>query len=483
MALNNLKPQALWQHFENICSIPHPSGYEAKIAQYLIDFAKEHNLECIKDDVGNVIIQRKAAPGFESKKHIILQAHIDMVPLAAKGFLHNFKEDPIKPSIDGDFVKADRTTLGADDGIGVATILALLEDKDLKCGPLRAIFTVEEETSMKGASNLDSKYLDGDYLINLDSEETYNLYVGCQGSCDLVYTFNTEKISTENCTALNLVAANFTGGHSGAEIHCGRANAAVTLAQVLNELTSDFDLFIQNFTSGTLRNAIASEARCTVLIPNETVKAFKDAINTIFLRYKEVYKASDPNMSLDVTEQDNASNKALSYAESISLLSLMLALPLGALRMSSVDSTVTETSNSLGIVESFDDCIKLYTMARSLNDVSLDCLIARIEGICNQYENVDISVENRHACWLSPDKNELIDKLKENFYDVTKHEMKVTVMPAGLECAMFAQNAKSSLQLVSIGALVIGAHTPSERVCIKDVESIYKTVFRTLNAL
>lgn len=483
MALESLQPQNLWKHFENICNIPHPSGHEAQVAEYIKNFAKENNLDCEQDELGNVIIEKKAAPGCENKGTIILQSHMDMVPLASQGSDHDFVKDKIKTIIDDDFVRADNTTLGADDGIGVATALALLENPDLKCGPLRAIFTVEEETTMKGATGIDKKYLEGDYLINLDSEETYNLYVGCQGSADIILDFNVQKIEADNCRTIRLNASDFKGGHSGADIHRGRANAACTMAAVLNDLSDDFDFFIQDFSSGRLRNAISSRASIKVLVPQESADSFIKGATLAFERYQRIYKDTDPDMKLECSEFESDTVKALSYTDSLSLLSLILSLPLGALRMSSVDSSVTETSNNLGIVQCYDDKVSLYCMCRSLNDDSLDAIIARIDGICSQYDNVDFSVDNRHACWLSPDKNALIDSLKANFMEVTSCPLKVTVMAAGLECAMFAQKASDRLQLVSIGALVIGAHTPQERVKIADVNSIYQTVLKTLNTI
>ncbi len=478
--ITDLEPQKVWKYFDEITKIPRPSGHEKKIAEYLSKFAKEHNFECVIDKVGNVIIDVPATSDKQNAPLVILQGHMDMVPVAAEGFTFDFKKDPIKTFIDGPFVKAERTTLGADNGIALAMALSIFDDKELSHGPLRAIFTVEEETTMKGAANIDPKYLKAEYLINLDSEDNGFLFVNCAGSNDVDLSFNFSKIVPENTKALTLKISNLEGGHSGADIALYRANAIKVLATILDNLSDDFDFFIQDIKGGTVRNSIPAKASVTLAVPENEVEAIKEAFKTQFDEQKSIYKNTDPNMECAF---ENATSKdALGYALSLDLIHLLRGLPSGVVRMSDEFKGIVETSINLSMVSMKDDTVKIDLMPRSLSKIGLNDIISTVQAQCYLLDNVEIEVSGYHEPWSSPSKNRLIDVLNDSYKEETGKPFEITALHAGVECAMFAKY-NSELQLISIGPTVLNPHSPMERVDIKGTKEIYSTVIRALAML
>lgn len=476
----SLEPKQVWSEFANILQIPRPSGHEEKLAEYLINFAHDHNYAAALDASGNVIIKAEATLGRENSPKVILQAHMDMVPVALDSVKHDFLKDPIDAYIDNDFVKAHGTTLGADDGIGIATILAILADKELSHGPLTAIFTVEEETTMKGALGVSCNALQGDYLINLDSEENGLLYIGCAGSCDVNLSFKAERIKVEDCAGIKLNLSGFLGGHSGSDIHLGRANAISLLALILNELSGSFDFFISSFTGGIVRNSIPSKASVCLNLPKEHLADFKAACTEAFNKAISAYARLEKEAELSFEEHEV--QECLSYAQSLELVSLLLALPHGVVRLSDIDPSIVETSVNLGTVKTAEQSIDICLMPRSLKESGLDEIIAKIEACAQLLDNVEISHEHRHACWLSSDHNELIDSMQSACESLGLKRMKITLMHAGLETATFAETAPN-LQLVSLGATILNPHSPQERVNIQGVGEIYQIVRNTLARL
>lgn len=475
-----LEPTKVWSEFAQILQLPRPSGHEENIVNYLVNYAHEHNFAVALDEAGNVIMKIDATEGREHSPRVILQAHMDMVPVAADGIAHDFLQDPIDAYIDNDYVKAHGTTLGADDGIGIATILALISDENLSHGPLTAIFTVEEETSMKGALGVSASDLEGEYLINLDSEENGLLYIGCAGSCDVNLSFKTEKIAVEDCVGLKLSLNGFLGGHSGADINLGHANAISILALVLSDLSSDFDFFISDLSGGVVRNSIPSKASVTLNVPSEHAVAFKEACQKSFDKIIATYRRLETKAALSLC--DCACTHCLSYAQSLSLVNLLLALPHGVKRMSDIDPSIVETSANLGTVKTCAESIDICLMPRSLKEQGLDEMIAYIEACAMLLDNVEISYEHRHACWLSSDHNALIDNMQKSCQQLNLKPLKITLMHAGLETATFAKTAPN-LQLVSLGATIYNPHSPQERVNIQGVGEIYNIVKHTLEKL
>lgn len=479
----NLEPKAIWSYFADFCSIPHPSGHEKGIADYLCEFAKKHGLEYEVENCGNVIIKKPAAAGCENKDTVILQAHIDMVPVAADGVNHDFLTDPITPIVKDDgFVYADGTTLGADDGIGACTILAVLEDDTIQHGPLVAVFTVEEESSMKGALQISPDVLQqGKYLINLDSEEDDFLFVACAGSADINLRYTSKRIDVEDAAAFTVTLSGLRGGHSGTDIEKGRANAAEVLSAILLDVSdSTCDLFLSDFTAGHVRNSIASTAAVTVKVPNDRADAFIAAVNASCDFYRDFYKHTDPQMRIEITPTSCA--QAFGLTDTQTFLSLVRALPLGPARPWDINPAIVETSVNLGLVSSDETGLCLCLMPRSLKESGLDDIIAKLSSFCSLIDNLDMEIDNRHPCWESPSDNALIACLKKNYKDITGKDMIVTALHAGLECAMFAAKAPD-LQLVSLGATINSPHSPSERVSVQGTQNVYEAVKRTLSQL
>lgn len=479
----NLEPKAVWSHFADFCSIPHPSGHEQGIAEYLCEFAKKNGLEFKVEECGNVIIKKPATKGYENKDTVILQSHIDMVPVADNSVVHDFLKDPIIPVVKEDgFVYAKGTTLGADDGIGACTTLAIFEDKELNHGPLIAVFTVEEESTMKGALQIAPEVLqEGKYLINLDSEDDDFLFVACAGSADINLKFTSKRIEVEDAKGFSVSLSGLKGGHSGTDIDKGRANAAEVLSAILLDVSDNTcDLFLSDFTSGHVRNSIPSTAKITVKVPNDRAEEFMKSVKASFAFYQDFYKGTDPDMTLSINE--TKCDKAFGLTDTQTFLSLIRALPLGPIRPWDINPDIVETSVNLGLVSSDDNGLYLCLMPRSLKESGLDDIISKLSVFSSLIDNLEIEIDNRHPCWESPSDNSLISCLKKNYKEITGKDMIVTALHAGLECAMFAAKAPN-LQLVSLGATINSPHSPFERVSIQGTKNVYEAVKRTLSQL
>ncbi len=497
MEIKDLAPQAVFTHFQNFCAIPHPSGHERGMAKYLINFAQQNGLEFELEDCGNVIIKKKASAGREKSPTVILQAHIDMVPVCRNGFEHDFTKDAITPIIkdenspdaksellkvcEGAYICADNTTLGADDGIGAALILSVLEDKTLECGPITAIFTVEEESSMKGAINLDPEYLQGDYLINLDSEDHGELFVGCAGSINTNIAFVPELVKVVDCAPIMLQLTGLRGGHSGCDIHLNRGNAIDIMCGILAEVADTNDFFVQKFHGGEIRNSIPSSAYVELAVPQNTLDEFKAAARAAMVRYQDLYADTDPDMHL-ILGTCPLQTMALSYTSSLNLLSFLRALPNGVIKMSSTYEGVVETSCNLSTVRTKADAITISMLPRSLKDYGLDDVIDKIDCICSLLDNVEVNFTDRSFGWTSPTQNKLIDILRAEYKKQYDIDVKITSIHAGLECGYFAK-ANPQLQMISLGPTVISPHSADECVSIKHTQEVYNILRATLSQL
>ena len=475
-----LEPRAVFGHFADILSIPHPSFHEEKVADYLLSFASTRGFDAHKDSVGNVIMQVPATSGKEKAPRVILQAHMDMVPVAAAGVDHDFLTKPIDAYIDNGWIKARGTTLGADDGLGESVILALIGDTSVAHGPITAIFTVEEEVTMKGANGLDPKELQGDYLINLDSEEDGTLCVSCAGSCDINFSFGVDRVEAPDTSAMDITLKDCTGGHSGADIHKGHCNSVIVLCRILATLEEQFELFVEDLHAGFVRNAVPSSAKCRVRVPFESEQDFTEAFNSISEKYLELYSNTDPDARF-VIEPVESKGQVLSLEDSEILLRFISTLPNGVFRLWSEDMTIPETSSNLGLVRSFEDRIEICAMPRSLKEDGLDEIISALTA-AGELAGCEISAEHRHPCWSSPASNALIDELQKSYQQVTGKSFTVLAMHAGLECAQFCK-AAPHLQLVSLGSTLLAPHSPDERCLIKGVGELYDTLKLTLSSL
>ncbi len=483
--IKQLDPQAVFTYFADICAIPHISGHEAAIGAYLMQFAAQHQLPAVQDEVGNVIIEKAATPGREGHPCVILQSHQDMVPAKRPDSTHNFLTDPIRPLIRGGSLYADGTSLGADDGIGMALSLALLADDTLEHGPLRAIFTVAEETSMIGAATLDAKYLQAKYLLNLDSEEDGYIFIASAGSQDLQISFSGDNkqspdAANEPLVGLKLHLTALAGGHSGTDIHLGRANAINLMAALLLSQSSDFDFYLQSVDGGTVRNAIPNQATYYVVLPQADLEDFKQALLIAFARFKLLYQDTDPHMRLELTQQQ--AGAYFSFGDTIECLSLINNLPSGPVRPFAEDKSVVETSCNLGLISTQDNVISIELLARSLNDFALDLISDKVASLCYLSDKTELASPHREGCWQSPADTPLINALKRHYAAETGRSMQVTALHAGLETAAFAAK-NPQLQLASLGPTVKHPHSADEHCDIAAVQTAYAMLRRTLAEL
>lgn len=480
-SISSLEPKALFGRFVKLASIPRISGHEGAASAWIMDFAKERSLPCRRDGAGNVIVNAPATCGREGAPGVILQAHMDMVPAAASGVSHDFLKDGIDAYAEDGWLKARGTSLGADDGLGVCTILAILDDKALRHGPITAIFTVEEETTMKGALAVKQEDLkDASYLVNLDSEDSGYVFTGCAGSCDANLSLPLERVSTPGCSTLKLSFTGFRGGHSGSDIALGRANAIKAAAQALLAVYEDHEFFIVDLEGGRARNSIPSSCTATVNVPSESASGFKSALDDAVKRIACEYQGADPAIKAGISG-DGSAQGALSSECTIVLLDLINALPSNALRFHDEARTLVETSCNLGSVKLGAAEASLLLMPRSLTDAGLEGAMSLIAS-CASLAGADFEFKNRHDCWLSPADSPLVKALSSAWQQVAGSPLENAVIHAGLECARFHAICPR-LQMASIGSTIKSPHSPMEQASVKDAAMVLKALGLTLEAL
>lgn len=469
--LNTLKPERLWYYFSEILKIPRPSKKEEKIAQYILNFGEEHKLETRRDAVGNILISKPATPGMENRKVTILQSHIDMVCEKNADSGHDFDKDPIEAYVEDGWVKAKETTLGADDGIGIAAQLALLESKDIEHGPIECLFTIDEETGLTGAFGLQPDLLKGEILLNLDSEDDGELFIGCAGGKDTVVRMPYTKLTPPvDHVTMKLEISGLKGGHSGDDIEKGRGNANKLLNRILWDGSNSFDLQLSVFNGGNLRNAIAREAHAVIMIP----EAFKDQ----FIRYikqfekdiRNEYHVTEPDLKLSAEETDSA-NFILDKESKERLINSIYACPHGVIAWSQEIDNFVETSTNLASVKLLEDHILITTSQRSSVESAK-------EDICNMVAAVfrmtgsDIEHTDGYPGW-SPDPHSAIVDITVNSYKkLFKEDPIVRAVHAGLECGLIGDKYPG-MDMISYGPTIRGAHSPDERLEIHTVEKFW----------
>ena len=382
--LSQLSPQPLWDIFAKICSIPHPSYHEEQLAEYIVGWAKEKGFHVERDQVGNILIRKPATAGMENRKPVVLQAHLDMVPQKNNDTVHDFTKDPIQPYIDGEWVKARGTTLGADNGIGMASALAVLADENVVHGPLEVLLTMTEEAGMDGAFGLQSNWLQADILINTDSEEEGEIYMGCAGGIDFTSNLHLDREAVPaGFETFNLTLKGLKGGHSGGEIHVGLGNANKLLVRFLAGHAEELDLRLIDFNGGTLRNAIPREAFATIAVAADKVDALKSLVDTYqeILKNELAEKEKNLTLLLDSVANDKAALTATSRDTFIRLLN---ATPNGVIRNSDVAKGVVETSLNVGVVTMTDNNVEIHCLIRSLIDSGKDYVVSMLDSLGKQ---------------------------------------------------------------------------------------------------
>ncbi|WP_343464116.1 beta-Ala-His dipeptidase [Pantoea sp.] len=465
--LSQLSPQPLWDIFAKICSIPHPSYHEEALAEYVVGWAKAQGFWVERDAVGNILIRKPATAGMENRTPVALQAHLDMVPQKNNDTVHDFTKDPIQPYVDGEWVKARGTTLGADNGIGMASALAVLADNSLTHGPLEVLLTMTEEAGMDGAFGLQPNWLQAEILINTDSEEEGEIYMGCAGGIDFITTLplNREAVPAGYET-LKLTLKGLKGGHSGADIHLGLGNANKLLARFLAAHAQALDVRLIAFSGGTLRNAIPREAFATLAVESYQVDALKSAAAHFQATLQNELGAKEKNIVL-LSEPLAHQGQALTADSRDRFINLLNSTPNGVIRNSDVAKGVVETSLNVGVVTMDEAQAEIICLIRSLIDTGKDWVVETLTSL-GQLAGAQTAPKGGYPGW-QPDADSPVMALTRKTYEALFGKTpNIQVIHAGLECGLF-KKPYPNMDMVSIGPTITGPHSPDEQVHIESV--------------
>lgn len=469
--LNELQPRLIWSYFEDICQVPRPSKKEEQIIAFLESWAVKHNLNFKKDAIGNVLISKGASPGFENRKKVILQSHMDMVCEKHSNIEHDFEKDPIKPRIVDGWVKASGTTLGADCGIGMAASMAVLTDDTIKHGPIEALFTVDEETGLTGAFNLQEGFFDGEILLNLDSEDEGELFIGCAGGVDTIATFPFKKMPIEaGLFPLEIMVTGLLGGHSGDDINKGRGSANQILVRFLWKMYQKYGIELAYIDGGNLRNAIAREAKAVILVKPNLKEELVADFNVYKSEIVDEIGIVEKNIQLQIGSADLPKFK-IEAETTQRLLSSLAICPHGVYRMSLSMPGLVETSTNLASIKVLDDEILVTTSQRSDKESRKD-EISTIVATVFKMAGASVVHSDGYPGW-SPNVNSEILKITESTYKLCfgKAPM-VRSIHAGLECGLFLAKYPH-LDMVSFGPTIKDAHSPDEKIEIEAVEKFW----------
>lgn len=476
--IKNLKPEAIWRNFHLLTQVPRPSGHLEKIQQFLLDFAKEAGVEAFKDAAGNIVMRKAATPGMENKKGVILQAHMDMVPQKAPDSNHNFLTDPIETHIEGDWVYANHTTLGADNGMGVATILAVMESKDLKHGPVEALITADEETGMFGANDLPEGELNGDYLLNLDSETWGKFVIGSAGGVDITATLDYKEVETDaEDAAVKVTLKGLKGGHSGLEIHEGRGNANKLMVRFVREAIEETEARLASWQGGNMRNAIPFKAEVVLTLPKENIPALKELAADWLEDFQDEYKQIESGIELTVEEVETP-QKEVPVEIQDNLVNAIYACHDGVIRMIPSYPTVVETSSNLAIINIGDGKAALKILARSSREDMKDYIVKTLES-CFNMAGMKVVTAGSYGGWDPNPDSEILHLLLKEYKELFGKEGIIQVDHAGLECSVIL-GKYPHLDVVSLGPTMKSPHTTTERALIETVAPFWELLKKTL---
>jgi len=478
--LSQLKPASLWQLFEKICSIPHPSKHEQKISLWIQDWAKELGLAVKEDAVGNLFIKKPATAGMEDRKGIILQAHMDMVPQKNNDTDHDFLTDPIKPYVidSGDWVTAEGTTLGADNGVGLASALAVLASDDVAHGPIEVLVTIDEEAGMTGAFGLEAGWLDGDILINTDSEQEGEVYMGCAGGIDgnANFPLSFEAVPSDY-QAFNLSISGLKGGHSGVDIHTGRANANKLLVRFLLDASNDFNIRLTELNGGSLRNAIPREANSSFVIAKDKVATLKTALAEYLATIRTNLGAIETDIDMLLISPEDF-EQCWTNATQAAILRALNACPNGVQRMSDDIEGIVETSLNLGVINTRGNKFNAMVLIRSLHD---DGRLETQRTVQSVFElaGADVTFSGAYPGWKPNPDSAIMQTVRDTYQDLFGKIPAVMVIHAGLECGLF-KTAYPNMDMVSIGPTINFPHSPDEKIEIATVEQYWQLLVAVL---
>ncbi len=478
--LDNLKPASLWKHFQKILTIPHCSGNEKALGDYIISLAKANNLSWKRDKVGNVVVAKKASPGHEQAETVILQGHLDMVCEKNSDVAHDFSQDPIQAEIKREWVQAKGTTLGSDNGIGVAASLAIMEDSSLVHGPLEFLFTVDEETGLTGATKIEPGFLKGKKLLNLDSEDEGVFTIGCAGGADseIQVPLKREKSKGE---LYRLKIFGFRGGHSGVDINEGRGNAIKLIVRLLWQAQKEFDFSLVRLEGGNKRNAIPREAWADFYLKSGQFEAFKAFTQQAFEKIKFEFQAVEKEANFSLEQSGGEKDAPLSSLSQKNLINLLFGLPHGVLSMHPEMRDLVETSTNLAVIHTHSKQAEIICSSRSSVASALEATRNMIAALA-ELAAASINQPEGYPGWTPNLESPLLKTLKEVYRQIFGQEPEVGAIHAGLECGILGQKFPG-MDMISFGPTIEHPHSPEERVNIPSVEKFWKFLTEVLKKL
>lgn len=480
-AIEGLKPELVWKYFAEICQIPHGSKNETAIIEYMLQTANKLGLSAKKDSFGNVAVFKSGTAGKEKAPTVILQGHLDMVCEKNKDKVHDFEKDPIELVRDGNVLKANGTTLGADNGVGVAISLAIMEDKTLVHGPLEFLFTVDEETGLTGAQNLKGDFLNGKIMINLDSEEEGALYVGCSGGKDSLATLPIEwEDAPTGYVPMQITLSGLRGGHSGLDIHTGRGNAIKLLNRILWNLNNKIGICIAKFESGNKRNAIPREGEVTIFVPTDKVSEVETSVRSFDSIFKSEYSVVDKGVTVKVSKLDVVS-KVFTKNFADRLLNLLYALPHGVIAMSQDIKDLVETSTNLAIVNTTDKEIIISTSQRSSIESSKMDIVSQVRSAM-LLAGAKVEHSDGYPGWKPNMNSKILITAKSAYKNLYGNEPHIKAIHAGLECGIIGEKFPS-MDMISMGPTLEAVHSPDEKIYIDTVEKFWKYLLEILKSV
>ena len=477
--IKNLQPTEIWSIFDQMCAIPHPSYHEDAIQEWAVNFGKNLGLETIHDEAGNVIIKKPATPGMENRKTVVLQGHLDMVPQKNSDKDHDFTKDPIEPYVDGDWVTANGTTLGADNGVGASSAMAVLASTTIKHGPIEVLLTANEEAGMDGANALKGGLLDADILINTDSEDEGELYVGCAGGEDanIKFTYSEEAIPA-GCVALKVSVTGMKGGHSGIDIPLGRGNANKVFFRIMNA-AGDLDVKLASVDGGSLRNAIPREAFAVVVVEEAKAADFIALVDEVASDVKAELSATEPGLAVDVEETELPA-AVIDANTQANLTAAVVACPNGVIRMSNSMEGLVETSTNLAIVKSDADTktILCACLMRSSVDTAKAELASRLKAVF-ELAGAAVEFDGEYPGWKPNMESPILKTMQEIYNKRWGVVPKIMAIHAGLECGILAKNYPH-WDMISFGPTIRFPHSPDEKINIETVQKYWEFMVLTL---
>ena len=476
--IKNLNPECIWRNFDALTQVPRPSGHLEKVQHMLLEFAARVGVEAFKDAAGNIVMRKPASPGMENRKGIILQAHMDMVPQKSNESTHNFETDPIQTYVDGEWVKAKGTTLGADNGIGVAAIMAVMEDKTLVHGPVEGLITADEETGMFGANDLPEGELNGDILLNLDSETWGKFVIGSAGGVDITATLEYKEVETDkDDAAVKVVIKGLKGGHSGLEINEGRGNANKLMARFVHEAIAEYGARLATWHGGNMRNAIPFECETVLTLPKENVEALKEAVAEWCALFNNEYRTIEENIQFFVEDVEAPATQVPEEIQD-NLLDAIYGCHNGVLRMIPTIPDTVETSNNLAIIKIGEGKADIKILTRSSRDSMKDYLNTSLE-CCFSMAGMEVVRSGGYSGWEPNVDSPILKAMKESYQAQFGTEPAVKVIHAGLECGIIGATTPG-LDMISFGPTLRSPHSPDERCLIPTVQKFYDFLVATL---